>query len=149
MTHLIIDRPELQPKGQRVIFGLLTVALWTFYGYLLLPVGTLLAWWLGYAALYEAMIAKHGWQTLLELMGLYLGIIAAIGLTQIVWAVGNWLRYSGNRDRRRERAAAMHPEFVQPLFMTDTSEFPAWQDAKRVTVHLHQTLPRIVAVVPG
>lgn len=149
MTHLIIDRPELQPRGQRLIFGLLTVALWTFYVYLLLPVGTLLAWWLGYAALYEAMIAKNGWEMLRELLGLYAGIIAFIGLAQILWAVGNWLRFSGNRDRRRERAAAVHTDFVQSVFMTDTSEFPAWQDAKRLTVHLHHTLPRIVAVVPG
>jgi biofilm PGA synthesis protein PgaD len=149
MTHLIIDRPELQPRGQRVLFGLLTVALWTFYAYLLLPLGTLLAWWLGYAALYEAMIAKNGWEMLLELLGLYAGIIAFIGLVQILWAVGNWLRFSGNRDRRRERAAAVQSEFVQSVFMTDTSEFPAWQESRRLTVHLHPTLPRITAVVPG
>jgi len=149
MTHLIIDRPELQPKGQRVVFGLLTVALWTFYAYLLLPLATLFAWWLGDAALYEAMIVKNGWEMLLELLGLYAGIIAAIGLVQILWALGNWLRFSGNRDRRRERAVSVHPDFVQRFFMTDTSEFPAWQDSKRLTVHLHETLPRIVAVVPG
>jgi poly-beta-1,6-N-acetyl-D-glucosamine biosynthesis protein PgaD len=149
MTHLIIDRPELQPRGQRLLFGLLTVALWTFYAYLLLPVATLLAWWLGYAALYEAMIAKHGWEMLLELLGLYLGIIGVIGLAQILWAVGNWLRFSGKRERRRERAYPVHSEFIQPLFLTDTSEFPAWQDSKRLTVHLHPTLPRIISVVPG
>lgn len=149
MTHLIIDRPELNPRGQRLLFGALTCALWTFYAYLLLPVGTLLAWWLGYSALHEAMIVKNGWEMLLTLLGAYLAIIAVIGVVQILWAVGNWLRFSGERDRRRVRPAALPTEHVQPHFLMDTSEFPAWQDAKRLTVHLHHSLPRIVAVQAG
>lgn len=43
MNYLIIDRPELQPRVQRAFFSPLTVVLWTFYVYLLLPLVTLLA----------------------------------------------------------------------------------------------------------
>ena len=149
MTHLIIDRPELNPRGHRLLFGALTCALWSFYAYLLLPILTVLAWWFGYSSLYEAMIVKNGWELLLQLLGLYLAIIAIIGLVQVLWALGNWLRFAGPRDRRRERAPPLPAEFVQPHFLMDTSEFPAWQDAKRLTVHLHHSLPRIVAVEAG
>ncbi len=149
MTELIIDRPELHSHGQRLIFGLLTAALWTFYVYLLLPLATLLAWWLGYSTLYETMVVKHGWETLLGMLGLYATIIAAIGVVQILWALGNWLRFSGSRDRRRTRSVTVDSSLMQSRFMTDTSEFPAWQDSKRLTVHLHPMLPRIVDVVAG
>jgi biofilm PGA synthesis protein PgaD len=149
MTHTIIDRPELQSRGQRWLFSLLTAALWSFYLYLLLPLVSAFAWWMGYNAIYQAMVVDSGWETLLSMVGVYAVIIAVIGTVQIVWALGNWLRFSGERDRRRERAPSMDAEFVQPLFMTDTQEFPAWQNAKRLTVHLHQTLPRIIAVEAG
>jgi hypothetical protein len=32
------------------------------------------------------------------------------------------------------------------MFMMDTAEFPVWQNAKRLVVRHHETLPMIVSV---
>lgn len=144
--NIIIDRPELQSKGKRAIFGVLTAGLWSFYLYLLLPLASLLAWWLGFAVVYEEMVMRSGWQALLELIGVYSVIVLAMGMVQVGWALINWLRFYGRRDRRREPPPVVSPEFAEPLFLMDTGEFPAWMNAKRLVVHHHPTHPRITSV---
>ena len=148
MNELVIDRPELQPPTMRAIYGALTVVLWTFYIYLLLPVATLLAWYVGYSVVYEEMLMRAGWEALLELIGYYSLVVLVMGLVQVGWASLNWVRFSGNRDRRRlhERQVNMQ---IDSMFMTDTTEFPAWQNAKRLVVRHHDTEHRITAVEVG
>ena len=146
IRNIIIDRPELQSKTKRALFGVLTAALWSFYLYLLLPLASLLAWWLGFVVVYEEMVMLRGWEKLLELIGVYGAIVLAMGLAQVGWALTNWLRFYGRRDRRRERPPLMSPEFVEPLFLMDTGEFPNWMNAKRLVVHHHPIHPRITSV---
>ena len=146
IRSIIIDRPELQSKGKRAIFGVLTAGLWTFYLYLLLPLASLLAWWLGFVVVYEEMAMRRGWETLLGLIGVYGAIVLTMGLVQVGWALTSWLRFHGTRDRRREPPPVMSPEFAEPLFLMDTGEFPAWMNAKRLVVHHHPTQPRITSV---
>ncbi len=146
IRKIIIDRPELQSKSKRAVYGVLTAALWSFYLYLLLPLATLLAWWLGFTAVYEEMVMRRGWEALLELIGVYGSIVLAMGLAQVGWALGNWLRFYGRHDRRRERPPVVLPEFAEPLFLMDTGEFPVWLNAKRLVVHHHPTYPRITSV---
>ena len=146
IRNIIIDRPDLQSKSKRALFGVLTAGLWTFYLYLLLPLASLLAWWLGFVVVYEEMVMRRGWEKLLELIGVYGAIVLAMGLVQVGWALTNWLRFYGRRDRRRERPPLMSPEFAEPLFLMDTGEFPSWMNARRLVVHHHPTQPRITAV---
>ena len=149
LHDIIIDRPELQSKGKRAIFGVLTAGLWSFYLYLLLPLASLLAWWLGFTAVYEELVMRRGWEALLELIGVYGAIVLAMGLVQVSWALGNWLRFYGARDRRRERPQEVNQEFTEPLFLMDTGEFPVWMNAKRLVVHHHPRYPRITSVEAG
>ncbi len=146
LRNIIIDRPELQSKSKRAIFGVLTAGLWSFYLYLMLPLASLLAWWLGITAVYEELVMRRGWEALLELIGLYSGIVLAMGVVQVGWALISWLRFYGKRDRRRERPPVMNQQFTEPLFLMDTGEFPAWLNAKRLVVHHHPTKPRITSV---
>ena len=149
VRDIIIDRPELQSKSKRAVYGVLTAALWSFYLYLLLPLATLLAWWLGFTAVYEEMVMRRGWEALLELIGVYGSIVLAMGLAQVGWALINWLRFYGRRDRRREHPPVVSQEFAEPLFLMDTGEFSVWQSAKRLVVHHHPTYPRITSVEAG
>lgn len=148
MNDLVIDRPELQAPTMRALYGVLTVVLWTFYIYLLLPVATLLAWYAGYTVVYEEMLMRSGWEALVEMIGYYSLIVLAIGLVQVGWASLNWARFSGGRDRRRlqERQVDMR---IETMFMTDTTELPAWQNAKRLVVRHHETEHRITAIEIG
>lgn len=146
MNYLVIDRPELQPPAQRAFFSALTVVLWTFYVYLLLPLVTLLAWYFGYNSIYEEMVMRSGWESLVKLMGFYGAIVLAMAFTQIGWALVNWMRFAGKRDRRRERERVVDMGFSEPVFLTETIDIAAWQDAKRLVVHHHATDAKIVSV---
>lgn len=145
MSEFIIERPELQPPAVRAFFSMLTVVLWTAYVYLLLPLATLLAWYVGYTAVYEEMVMRRGWEALVDLVGFYGIIVFVMGTIQIGWASINWARFSGKRDRRRLRERQVDME-VEKMFLMDTAEFPVWQNAKRLVVHHHETLPMIVSV---
>jgi biofilm PGA synthesis protein PgaD len=149
MNALVIDRPELQPIVQRAFFSTLTVFFWTSYVYLLLPLVTLLAWYLGFNAVYEEMVMRRGWEALVRLIGFYGAIVLAMAAVQIGWALINWMRFAGKRDRRRERECKVDMTFAEPMFLTDAVDFPAWQNAKRLVVHHHATRPQITAVDAG
>jgi biofilm PGA synthesis protein PgaD len=145
MNELVIDRPDLQPPAMRALYSAMTVALWTFYVYLLLPLATLLAWYVGYSAVYEEMMMRRGWEALVELIGWYSLIVLIMGLIQVGWASINWARFRGARDRRRLRERQVDME-VEKMFLIDTTEFPAWQDARRIVVHHHPVEHKIVSV---
>ncbi|HKB84278.1 MAG TPA: poly-beta-1,6-N-acetyl-D-glucosamine biosynthesis protein PgaD [Burkholderiales bacterium] len=145
MSEYVIERPELQAPAMRAFFSMLTVVLWTSYVYLLLPVATLLAWYVGFTAVYEEMVMRRGWEALVDLIGFYGIIVLVMGLIQVGWASINWARFYGKRDRRRLRDRQVDME-IQRMFMMDTTEFPVWQNARRLVVHHHETEPRIVAV---
>lgn len=148
MNELVIDLPHLQSPAKRALFGLLTAVLWTFYVYLLVPVATLLAWYVGYTAVYEEMVMRRGWEALVHLIGWYSVVVLIMGIIQIGWASMNWARFRGTRDRRRLREREVDME-VQNMFLTDTTEFPAWLNAKRIVVRHHKIEHKIVAVEVG
>jgi biofilm PGA synthesis protein PgaD len=148
MNDIVIDRPELQTPAMRALFHALTLVMWSFYLYLMLPLGTLLAWWIGFSAVYEEMVVRSGWESLLQLVGVYSVILLLIALSQVGWAMVNWLRFRGKRDRRRlqERKVDMD---VSHMFLADHAEHAAWQEAKRLVVHHHPVEHRITAVQIG
>ena len=148
MNELVIDRPELQTPFARAFYNALTVVMWTFYIYLLLPLVTLLAWYVGFTAVYEEMVMRRGWEALVQLLGWYSLIILLIALVQVGWASINWARFCGTRDRRRLRERKVVME-VKQMFLVDTTDMAAWQNAKRLVVHHHETESRITSVEVG
>ncbi len=145
MSEYIIERPELQLPAMRAFFSVLTIVLWTSFVYLLLPVATLLAWYVGYTAVYEEMVMRRGWEALVDLIGSYSIVVLVMGLIQVGWASINWARFRGKRDRRRLRERQVDRD-IEKMFMMDTGEFPVWQNARRLVVHHHETLPKIVSI---
>lgn len=145
MSEFIIDRSDLQPAAMRALFNVLTMALWSSYVYLLLPVATLLAWYAGFNAVYEEMVLRRGWESLIDLLGFYGFIVLVMGCVQVGWASVNWARFRGKRDRRRLRARQVDMQ-VENKFMMDTAEIPIWQNARRLVVHHEDAEARIVWV---
>lgn len=148
MNEHVIDRPELQAPAMRAFFSAVTVVMWSFYIYLLLPLATLIGWYVGFTAVYEEMVMRRGWEALLQLLGWYSLIVLLIALAQVGWASINWARFKGNRDRRRlsERKVDMG---VKHMFLTDLDRHADWQNAKRLVVHHHETEHKIVGVEIG
>jgi biofilm PGA synthesis protein PgaD len=145
MNEIVINRPELQAPAARVFFSAVTAVFWTFYLYLMLPLATLIAWYVGFTVVYEEMLMRRGWESLLNLLGVYAIVVLVIGAFQVGWAVMNLLRFRGKRDRRRfnERFVDMN---VAEMFLADTTEYPSWKMAKRLVVSHHPTLSKIVSV---
>lgn len=148
MSEHVIDKPELQAPVMRALFNALTVVMWTFYIYLLLPLATLIAWYVGFSAVYEEMVMQRGWEALVHLLGWYSLVIALIALAQVGWASINWARFKGKRDRRRlsERHVDMN---VDHMFVGGLERHAGWKDAKRMVVHHHDVEHKIAAVEIG
>jgi biofilm PGA synthesis protein PgaD len=148
MNEHVIDRPELQPPLLRAFFSALTVVMWTFYIYLMLPVATLITWYVGFSAVYEEMVMRRGWEALVQLLGWYSLVILLIALAQVGWASVNWARFKGKRDRRRlsERRVDMGADH---MFVDGVERHAGWQDAKRLVVRHHDVEHKIAAVEVG
>lgn len=148
MNRVIIDRPELQAPAKRALFSALTAVMWSFYIYLLLPLASLIAWYVGFTTAYEEMVMRRGWESLVTLLGWYSFVILMIGIAQVGWALLNWARFKGKRDRRRLRERQVDMR-VDHMFMTGTALQPDWKSAKRLVVHHHPVEHRITAVDMG
>jgi len=101
---LIIERPDLQSWQQRFMSRTLTLVFWGVWFYLWLPVLTLVGWLAGIERFHFHMIELEGYKGFLELVEVYLVIIALMSAALIGWAKYNHIRFRGV-ERRRERPA--------------------------------------------
>jgi biofilm PGA synthesis protein PgaD len=136
MTNLIIDKPHWQTRGQRVVFGSVTLVFWAVWIYLWLPILGFVGWLLGVRLAYDQMIIKGGYVGLLHLLGIYALIILALGASLLIWAYYNYFRFRGV-DRR----AARPP--VSVINLSERYQFPAetldrWITARRLVLHHNQ-----------
>jgi len=99
MPELIIDRPELQPRGQRVVYRTLTLIAWSLYLYLWLPLATLALWWLGLTFGFRVLRPSSEPSVDVALFALLLkaGLLAV--LLMVGWAEYNRRRFQGNERR--------------------------------------------------
>lgn len=133
MTPLIIERPELQTAVQKYGWGSLTLLFWVVYVYLWVPLLSVIAWGLGFHFFYEHMIVLEGYRGLLRVLGVYAVVIAALSVVFLGWARINYLRFRGV-ERRRMPALASAADLAG-FFGVEAGDIPAWQQARRLTVH--------------
>lgn len=96
--NVIIDDPELEGKHKHA-WSAVTVGLWLLYVYLLLPLFTLIAWWLGYDMFHKQMIINDGLTTLRNVLTLYFVIIFISIGALVGWARVEQARFK-NKTRR-------------------------------------------------
>jgi len=99
MPELIIDRPELQPRGQRVVYRTLTLIAWSLYLYLWLPLATLALWWLGLTLGIRALGPASQPLVDVDLFVLLLKAALLAILLMVGWAEYNRRRFQGNERR--------------------------------------------------
>ena len=100
-NSLIIDRPDLVPSGQKVTAWGITLLFWAALLYLWQPLLSLVAWGLNIHLFYNHMILFGGYRTFLDLLLMYLMVIALLGGGLILWARINQWRFRG-RERRAD-----------------------------------------------
>lgn len=83
---LIIESPELQTHAQRYGWSSVTLFFWMLYIYLWLPFITLIAWWLGLEVFHRQIIELHGYEGVIDKLGLYSIIVILLSIVLIGWA---------------------------------------------------------------
>jgi biofilm PGA synthesis protein PgaD len=102
MSPLIINRPDLQSFRQKYGQSLLTLLIWVMFFFFMRPLIGLVGWFFGLQLFTDVMIVHGGYQALIELLGIYFGIIVVMGLILEGWALYNLLRYGRNEKRTRQ-----------------------------------------------
>jgi len=96
---LIIDRADLVPPGQKATAWGITLLFWGALLYLWQPLLSLIAWGLNIHLFYNHMILLGGYRTFLDLLAMYLSVIAVLGGGLILWARINQWRFRGKERR--------------------------------------------------
>ncbi|CAN5803427.1 hypothetical protein BH23GEM11_BH23GEM11_18690 [soil metagenome] len=99
---LIIERPDLQRRGERVVYGTVTAVAWVLWAYLWLPLVTLVAWYFGVRTFIREVVIPDR-ITLLATGATYLLVIVLLGGGLLLWSRYN-LRRFGGEDRRAASA---------------------------------------------
>ncbi|MCM5571527.1 poly-beta-1,6-N-acetyl-D-glucosamine biosynthesis protein PgaD [Burkholderiaceae bacterium FT117] len=142
---LIIERPDLQSRPQRVASATLTAFFWALWVYLWLPVLALVGWWFGATRFYDEMVRQEGYRPLVEMLGWYAICIGLLAGSLILWALYNLGRFRG-RERRKARPVVLVSQVAARAGL-DADQLLAWHRARILHV-THDDDGRIVSVTP-
>jgi biofilm PGA synthesis protein PgaD len=132
-TTLIIDRPSLIPPHKRILFGVATLAIWSLWLYLWLPLTTLIGWVIGGFIGYQQMVVLDGYADLIRLLSWYALIVLLMGGALVIWATYNLLRFRG-----KERRIPLQDVSVKTYglyFGVAADDLIAWRQTKILAVH--------------
>lgn len=128
----LIERPDLQSRQQRTLYGALTFVFWLFWCYLWLPLLALLAWALGVQQAFKYMVTLDGFRDLATVLLLYGLEILLLCASLILWAVYNILRFGGVENR--VAAPPVTPVEIGRDFGQDAVSVAQWQREQRLCV---------------
>jgi|GEM_PF-723948 len=129
---LIIERPDLQPPGQRVAYRVVTAIAWAVWAYLWLPLITLLAWFLGARKFVRELVIPE--QSFILATGfVYLLVILTLGATVVIWSRYNLARFGG-RDRR-QHPPSLSREEMESYFELSDGVLDTLRSGRRTVVH--------------
>lgn len=132
-TALIIDRPSLVPPHRRILFGVATLAIWSLWLYLWLPLTTFIGWGIGGFLGYRQMVVLGGYADLIRLLSWYALIVLMLGGALILWATYNLMRFRG-----KERRIPLQDVGVKAYgrhFGVAADDLTKWRQVKMLNVH--------------
>jgi biofilm PGA synthesis protein PgaD len=129
---LIIERPDLQSRPQRMVSAALTTVFWALWLYLWMPVVALLGWAFGFSRFYDEMVRREGYKPLAELLGWYGLSIGLLAGSLVCWALYNLLRFRG-RERRTARPLVRVAQVAEGAGV-DADTLLLWQRARVLSV---------------
>jgi len=110
----LIRKPQALPPLHRTLWGMVTVACWAFYIYLLAPLLTLALWLSGMrTARFELYQREQAVEPFLMMILPFLALACALLL--VSWAEYNRWRFAGRKERRGVQADAGRLEIAQSL----------------------------------
>lgn len=149
MSKIVIHRPDLQRKGERLAWSIVTLIAWGFWFYLWLPAVSLVAWIFGVHLFIEHMLVDeiHNYLSSLATYGAVVSTFAAVMMS---WSVYNWGRFG--RRNRRKAAPRVETAEIAEFFQLQMNELIGAQKHRILVVHLspeghvEKLTPRLVVV---
>lgn len=129
----IIAHPHLQTPAQRTLSSLLTLAAWTIWIYLFLPIISIAAWYLGIAWFNRFLLDPHN-QNYFWSLAIYGAVILGAGAVILTWSSYNHWRFTG-RDRRKP-ASPVSDAMICKRFGIRPQDLEKVHAARIMTLHL-------------
>jgi poly-beta-1,6-N-acetyl-D-glucosamine biosynthesis protein PgaD len=117
------------------VVSTLTVACWTVWVYLVLPLVSLVLWALG-LRLFVTQIARGAYEGLHRSLVSYSFVMAVIVGLLAYWIVWNVLRYGGRHDRRTVKRAEVTDLEIQKAFVLDDGLLASLRSERLLRVDL-------------
>ena len=144
MHDSTIQMRQMLTARQRAREALITTALWALYGYLWLPLISLVAWYFGLDFAYEKVIQAGGPDELIVLL-LWFCIVCLVSLLIVVtWSGFQYSKFKG-KGERRTTAPVLDLESEREFWQIEESVQQQMKAAKVQTVSLDDDA-RIVSV---
>lgn len=144
-TEVVIERPDLQSRRQRLLYSAATAVAWAVWMYLWLPAVTLLAWVFGIRRFMHE-IAVPDAETMLSSTLLYLGVIGVLGGGLLLWSRYNLRRFGGTS--RRRSAPRVSDEEIRRHFSLSRGMLADVRRSRRLVVH-HDPSGMVVDTEPA
>lgn len=132
----IIDSWRLKSFSRILLESFLTLAFWTGFLYLLIPMVTLGLWVFGVKIAYTELIGNQGIMELVKILKSSGIIILIITLILLTWSYYNYLLFRIRGERRNSRVMICHDEDFCALYHLDLQTLRAAKEQHRLLVTL-------------
>jgi len=132
----IILRDEVKSRLRVAVEGLLTVAFWVLYVYVLLPIFTLILWVFGVRTIYDEIFGLKGYMALIDI--LKNGGLITIAILAILagWAYYNYRMFVYRGERRSSRVSISNDREISRLLSVDLDSLEGIRKLRRLKVKI-------------
>jgi biofilm PGA synthesis protein PgaD len=130
----IIVRDEVKSRLRVAVEGLLTVAFWVFYIYVLLPIFTLILWAFGVRTIFDEIFSQKGYMALIDILKNGGLITTAILVVLSGWAFYNYRLFVKRGDRRGSRVSISSDREISRLLDIDPAVLESVRQRRRLKV---------------
>jgi len=132
----IIVRDEVKSRLRVAVEGLLTVAFWVIYVYVLLPIFTLILWVFGVRTIYDEIFGLKGYMALIDI--LKNGGLITIAILAILagWAYYNYRMFVYRGERRSSRVSISNDREISRLLSVDLDSLEGIRKLRRLKVKI-------------
>ena len=128
----IIDKPSLKSVIRKGVETGVTLLAWFVWVYMLLPLVTLVMWFIGLRLIFIEQFKLSTLSGMLSVTTYYIAIIALIWFVFLLWSVYNRRKFRG-RDSRKH-AAPVSDDDLASYFKVPDADLEAVKQSARVSV---------------
>ena len=145
-SNLIVCQRHKQTTGQKVLGVLLRILFWGVFLYVLCTFVALCSGLAGFP-LFRGIIDYEDIDAIKAVMARYFPVIGVCVCAFLLWALYNWLRFHGARDRRKTRPVPVSLDETVGFCKLDVSDVLRMQQAK-IMVCMFDDDGNIIGVKP-